>query len=175
MKYLLLVNLFFTLPLFSKGQNLDALDKKMGFNKFKLGSTFNDYASDLKYVFSGPNNDKYYRYNKKDIKQLFDSKIKEIDLGFYKNKLYTISIFFEIITEDESKNILAKLMELFGIPKKADAEASTSYDWQFHWDGNKVFMAFSKYSCLFKGDQACEDELFINSKDIQTKITTDQF
>lgn len=175
MKYFLIANFFISLFLSTNGQNLDALDKKMGFNKFKLGSTFQEYANDLKYVFSGDNNDKYYRYIKKDIKQLFDSRINEINLGFYKNKLYTISIFFEIMTEDESKNILGKLMELFGIPKKADAKANSSYDWQFHWNGSKVLMVFSKYSCLFKGDQACEDEIFINSKDIQTKMTIDQF
>lgn len=58
---------FFSNQIYS--QNLSNLDKKYGFNKFKLESSIDIYKSDLKYFYTDKDvfkdGVKYYIYNKK--------------------------------------------------------------------------------------------------------------
>jgi hypothetical protein len=176
-KIIILILLFHYIPNLDhlQAQSLANLDRKKGFNKFTLGAPIASYTHSLKFRFAGQKGEKYYQYVGRDLTQLFGINIGEINLGFYKNKLYTISIDLGGIDGQDGKHILAKLIELFGIPRKSNDESNTNYDWQYQWITKKVLLGFSKYSCLSKIGSNCEGELFLISKEIDSAMNNDQF
>jgi hypothetical protein len=114
---LVILFLFFN-PIFGFSQNLQNLDLKYGFNKFKLESSIQNYSKDLKYKFTDRKTGTvYYTYEKKDINIFGYNEIENIGLGFYKDRLYVINIDMTPINKDNVYNtVYSKLKELFGYP-----------------------------------------------------------
>ena len=92
MKNIVLVFLFF-IPLIGISQNLNNLDEKYGFNKFKLETSFQTYNKDLEFIYTDKKTgSKHYKYIKKDVSVFGYNDIEHIGLVFYKNKLYQVYI-----------------------------------------------------------------------------------
>ena len=84
-KFLLSIVCMYTNLCFSQDKN--NLDKKYGINKFKLESTTSLYKGFLRTKIFKQDKVKYFDYIGTDIKDLFGFKVKEVILGFYKDKL----------------------------------------------------------------------------------------
>ena len=76
--------------------NVPPLDAKNGINKFKLCSFFDIHKANLKEISVGTDTKvKWYEYTGTDISSVFEYKVKQICLGYYKNKLYKITVLFD--------------------------------------------------------------------------------
>ena len=159
----------------TKSQDLDNLDKKMGFNKFKLESSYEVYKSKLTYEMTGSDKVDYYKYSDTDIFSVFGVIIGKITLGFYKGKLYTISIEFINIDSDEIK-IQNELQELFGRQEIQynSKYGEFEYDWVMNWVSKNVYLELDKLSCSGK-IYPCTLELYMISKKIRAEIKNDSF
>lgn len=159
----------------TKSQDLDNLDKKMGFNKFRLESSYEVYKLKLTYDMTGSDKVNYYKYNDTDIFSVFGVIIDKIILGFYKDKLYTISIEFFDTDRDEIK-LQNELQDLFGrqgIQYNSNS-GEFEYDWVMNWAAKNVYLQLGKLSCSGK-IYPCKLELFMISKKIRAEIKNDSF
>lgn len=172
--------LLFYLLLFSvsvKSQDLNNLDRKFGFNKFKLESPFNLYQSQLKYLFTGNDKVKYYEYSARDIGLIFDCIVEKVRLGFYNQKLYTISIDFIVIDNSDEIRIQKELKSLFGYQRTTyDTESSPGfrYEWAVAWKTEKTFLQASKFHCE-NIKNPCGVEIFLFSQKIRNEIQNNKF
>lgn len=156
-------------------QDLTNLDNKFGFKKFKLETPLNLYSKQLKFHLKGYDNVMYYDYIGNDIGLVFGGIVKKINLGFYNQKLYTISI--ELITDDnDDKRIQKELINLFGYQKVSYSASSddTKYDWVISWTTNKTHLQANKVSCTDKYDP-CSVWIFLYSKKLRSEINNNQF
>lgn len=152
------------------------LDKKMGFNKFKLESSFNTYKSSLTFRMASKSNIQFYDYTGNDIPSIFGVSYDKITLGFYKNRLYTISITFTYTNEEEDMTLQSKLTGLFGEAKTSyDNSNRSEYKWAWQWEGEKVLMQLKKYKSPSLTNPPWSTEIFMNSKTIQSEILNDSF
>lgn len=154
-------------------QNLANLDKKYGINIFKLGTSFNTYSKDCTFDSSDSNGVKYYTFNKWYSIKIFNfSATNDVHLGFYKDKLYTISIDLVVLDYDKFEQLHKKLNELFGygIPAKSDP----IYDDRYFWKTYKTFLGFEKYSCS-SSYKPCKTSIYIISNIIDEQIKSDGF
>ena len=80
----------------SFGQSIADLDLKYGFKQFKFGITTKQVSNIKKNKDQWDKNPNIseYIYTGNDLNYLYDVKVKEISLTFYKNKLYAIMISF---------------------------------------------------------------------------------
>jgi hypothetical protein len=158
-------------------QSTDDLDRKMGFNKFKLETTYTHYAKDLKFIFKGLNGDKFYEYTNNDVEQVAYYPIRKINLGFYRDSLYTISILFGAISTTDFSKIRGRLEELFGETNLIGAHSTNTFKYELgsQWDGHKVFMQLTKYSCDNETEVACQTELFLFSKKLKKELDYNSF
>jgi hypothetical protein len=99
MKNFIAISLFF-LGLTVNGQSLLNLDKDYGIETIKLESPYSLYKNDLKNFDSDNQDLECISYNKLDIKEVFGIPVKEINLCFINNKLYSISINFGALTKN---------------------------------------------------------------------------
>lgn len=163
-------------------QNLNNLDEKYGFNKFKLGSLYQNYQKDLNFLFkddeTGVN---FYKYTKKDINVFGFTNIKEIGLGFYKDKLYTINIDINpTYNDDMYHSILSNLKKIFGYPTSSSLEGNGNSSYQRNienvnqWLTNKTVLGFNKIKCTSPLNP-CSLNLFLVSQVIQRQINNDGF
>jgi hypothetical protein len=80
----------------ANAQSAEALDKKYGFNIFRLGSSFKDVSklAKLKKVNEANRERNFVRYTIKEVGEyhLFDYELKKIDLIFYKDLLLEIQV-----------------------------------------------------------------------------------
>lgn len=176
MKNFLIFLAFFFSSFIIFSQTNTNLDNKNGFNKFKLGSNFNLHKSNLKFQTKDKNNVSYYTYIGQDIKSVFGVKIHEILIGYYKNKLYTISVDFGIIENSQSGKIVNELNKIFGeqeIETNRNSE-SFEYEWVISWSTNNVHLQMNKMSCSFEF-KPCVVAFFLISKNIQKEIDLDKF
>lgn len=139
--FILVTNIFS-----SKAQNLQNLDAKYGFNKFKLESSINLYKGYLTSLSKQDEKIKFYTYNKGDIKTIFDYEIEKIVLGYYKGKLYEISIQFKTTDWFHSDIIYDRLKMLFGSGEYSTNynKGPLNYDWGYKWYTNKTYLSFDK-------------------------------
>ncbi|ESU23792.1 hypothetical protein FEDK69T_12020 [Flavobacterium enshiense DK69] len=175
MKYKLTLLFFIFINSIAISQNLSNLDVKYGFNKFKLESSYTLHKNNLSYKTTD-NNVKYYEYIGKDIKSVFGVKIDEIWLGYYKNRLYTISIDFGAISDSESQNIIKELKKMFGYQELiTNSEGETyKYEWAIAWETQKTYLQANRMSCSFQF-KPCAVSIFVNSKKIETEILNSKF
>ena len=162
-------------------QNLSNLDEKYGFNKFKLENSFYVYQKDLLYKTSDQNGVKYYDYKKKDVNVFGCSDLIGVLLGFYKDKLYTISIDINPTdNNDRYYSILSNLKNLFGYPTSSSLEGNGNSDYQRNieninqWLTNKTLLGYNKIKCSSPLNP-CSLNLFLVSQVIQRQINNDGF
>jgi hypothetical protein len=160
----------------ANSQDLGNLDKKFGFNKFKLESPFSLYGKQLKYKLTGYDKVKYYDYVGNDIGLIFGCIVKGISLGFYNEKLYTISIDFTLNDDEDDIRIQKSLKELFGYQKVdySNQSSGTKYEWAVVWKTNKTYLQANKISCD-NLDNPCEVAIFLFSQKLRTELQNNQF
>lgn len=147
------------------GPNAQLLDNKNGINKFKLCSFLEIHKANLKEMPA--KNDvhvKWYTYMGTDVPTVFDYKIKQLDLGYYKNKLYKILVQFDGTEEEEADNIKSKLDLLFGSGKEIEKDDDPTC--KYAWEAIKVYLYFE-----YNGK---EINLFMSSKILGKQIILDE-
>jgi hypothetical protein len=157
----------------SIGQSLKNLDEKNGINKFKLETDINLYYSDLTHIAT-VDRISFYSYNKVSEIKIFEKKLNEIWVYFYKNKLYGVNCYFsskEKSTEDE---IVNRLVGLFGKAyyTNTELEIIKYCNWQYSWSSNNVILQFQKNRCDSKL-HPCLINLSMYSKKIKKQIEYD--
>ena len=180
MNKIFLLSLILSVPGFS--QNLQNLDEKYGFNKFKLESSINLYQKDLVYKTSDQNGVKYYEYKKQDINVFGFSKVKEIGLLFYRDKLYCINIDLSTSYNDDMfSTISSKLKDLFGDPTTTSNggdygkwDSKTYMENVNQWLSSKALLGLSKVKCS-SPINPCGINIFLVSQVIQRQINNDGF
>lgn len=157
-------------------QNLANLDKKFGINKFKLESDYSEYKSDLEYDMSSSDGVKYYKYRRSSEISIFNEPVSKVSLGFYKSKLYTISIEFESYDNDRMLKVRDKIQELFGFGFYGDSDSDYpfKYQWSHLWKTKKTYLGLNKASCLSEY-KACICNLYMISLEMKEKIQLDSF
>jgi hypothetical protein len=82
--------------LISYGQHNDKVDEKNGFLEFKFGKHPASFGNKIKQVegYLRNKSSSTYRVVSKDYERVFGYKVKQIELWFYGNKLYAITIDF---------------------------------------------------------------------------------
>lgn len=146
-------------------QYMQSLDAKNGINKFKLCSFLEIHKTNLKEMPA--KNDvhvKWYTYMGTDVPTVFDYKIKHIDLGYYKNKLYKILVQFSGTEEEEIDNIKNKLVLLFGPGKEIEKDKDSTC--KYTWETTKIYLYF-EYN-------EKEINLFMSSKILGKQIILDE-
>lgn len=171
-----IVLIFLLLSITALCQDLSNLDNKMGFNKFKLESSYNLYKSQLKHHLTGPDSVVYYDYSGNDINKVFNVFVKKISLGFYENMLYTISIDFITVGKEDETILQNELQELFGNQKIFYNTSSSivEYDWAMQWKSKNAFLQLDKISCN-DDSNSCKVELFMLSKKLRVEIKNASF
>ncbi len=173
--------LFFN-PIFGFSQNLQNLDLKYGFNKFKLESSIQNYSNDLVYIsvdkVSGV---KFYSYTKKDISVFGFKDVKQIWLGFYKDKLYNIDV---VLNGGDTmySTIVPKLIELFGTPTYfnegseyfGEQDVKTYMEDPRQWVTLKTLLGINKVKCN-SPSRPCTINIFLVSQKLKKEINNDGF
>jgi hypothetical protein len=108
--------------------------------KFKLGSEYVIYESDLKNV--GQNGaSSYYRYDDDDVEALFGHPIDNITLQFYSDQLYKV-IFTFFWGKTDNEKLLRDLSEIFGNPSKEFMWTGVGLDENhFEWHGERTYLS----------------------------------
>ena len=169
--------LFIFASICTQCQDLDNLDRKMGFNKFKLESSFDIYKANLK-LNDIDDKVKFYDYTGSDVSSVFGISYDKITLGFYNNKLYTISITFLYTTERDDAILQNKLKELFGFTKTSNdvkTPSGAEYEWAMQWESKKVLLQVEKYNISSKTSPPWLTEIFMYSKKMRSEILNDSF
>jgi hypothetical protein len=160
-------------------QDLQNLDKKMGFNKFKLESKFDNYKAQLSLLTTDKDGVKFYEYSSNDIPHIFGIPFKnKITLGFYKNLLYSISIGFTYTTENDDLILQEKFKNLFGytaISYDQHISNISNYEWVMQWDAKRALLQVGKHKLNSEFPLPWTTEIFMVSKKIQSEILNDSF
>jgi hypothetical protein len=183
MKYILVFFLIAN-PIFCLSQNLKNLDLKYGFNKFKLESSIQNYSKDLKYKMTDRKTGTViYTYEKRDINIFGYNEIEKIELGFYKDRMYAISIELNPIYKDEMYNtIYSKLKDLFGYPTFSSRSSSENGESDFssytennkQWKTENTLLGLSTIKCS-SPLSPCRINIFMVSQTLQIEINNDGF
>lgn len=157
-------------------QDLNNLDNKMGFNKFKLESSYDLYKSQLQYYLTGTDKVVYYKYIGNDIIRVFNVFVKDINLGFYNNILYTISIDFIVIDINEERKLRRELQELFGSQELYYNvnNGEMKYEWVMTWESRNVYLQINKNYNENKY-YPCDVDLFLLSKKLRIEMKNTAF
>lgn len=118
--YFLLISFLISNLIF--GQSVNDLDIKNGFRHFKLGSSPSQIKNIVKQEnqFSKNPNVVEYDYVGNDIDYIFTVKVDKVELSFFKNKLFSISVTFGNLEQSqdfevyEFNNILSALESTYG-------------------------------------------------------------
>lgn len=126
-------------------QNKKNLDLRYGIKKFKLETNIKNYSKNLNFELTADNVN-YYTYNGNDIKKIFNHNIKKIQLGFYKEKLFFISIEIDEKYGTEREEIYNSLKVLFGETEelKNYGNKLLKYEWGYDWETQKTYLKFEK-------------------------------
>ena len=97
-------------------------------------------------------------------------------MGFYNQKLYTISIDFIANDKEDDIRIQKSLKELFGYQKTLYSAESpdTKYEWAVVWKTNKTYLQANKISCD-NIDNPCAVQIFVFSQKLRTEVKNNQF
>jgi hypothetical protein len=143
--------------------NMPSLDAKNGINKFKLCSFYDIHKANLKEDAAQKDTRiKWYTYTGTDVPTIFEYKVKQINLGYYKNKLYKITVLFDETQSIKTADIKNKLILLFGEgkyeqkPTEKDVWETTKVYLSFEVTGNQI--SLNTYSKIIE-KQIISDEL----------------
>ncbi len=154
-------------------QNLANLDKKYGINIFKLDTPFSQYSSNCTYEMTSEDGVKYYYYKKPLNVKIFNFFANNVLLGFYKDKLYTITIdVMLVITDNDFKSLLKNLEGLFG--RGIISPNDEMFEFSYFWKTSKTYLGLQKVSCssTFK---PCTTHIYLISNSIDEQIKSDGF
>lgn len=152
---------------FAYAQNTSELDKKNGINKFKLGSNFGLYKNDLTFLMTEKKTGcKMYKYTGPNIVVLLGCVYEEIDLIFFKERLYSLSINYTNLLDPDGTEIRNRLTVLFGQPKQFSMD---NFDWAYRWTGEKVILGWDKISCG-SDYKPCAQTAWIMSQSIRREV-----
>jgi hypothetical protein len=169
-KYILkLILLFYMVQAHSQG--LKSLDNDYGIGRFKLGSAYSVFSKNLKYFATNKEGVEFYTYTSLDKHLYFGKSCKEIGLGFYEGRLYTVSIGYGTLDKTENIKLLNNLKDLYDIPEVVYPNNKDRV-WVAVWESGKVYLQATEYSCDAPIRQ-CETEVFIYSKTIKRMIPID--
>ncbi len=170
---------FCALTIFSKSgiaQNIANLDLKYGIKKFKLGTSYELYKSQLLLIpYNIKNaNLKTYKYLGSDIPEIFGYEVKAITLIFYKNCLFEISIEYPLKYKEFEVSIANQLKILFGEWEYQNdiVKGYGTTKWSYYWQGKKTFLAFDYTT---DKDVINTMSIWMVSTLIQKQIANDQF
>ena len=126
-------------------QNIPALDTKNGINKFKLCSFYEIHKTNLKEAPAQKDTRiKWYTYTGSDAQTVFEYKVKQVNLGYYKNKLYKIVVLFDETQDLKADDIKNKLALLFGDGKyQQNVGNDKRPDEKDVWETAKVYLSFN--------------------------------
>jgi hypothetical protein len=118
--------------------NVPPLDAKNGINKFKLCSFYDIHKANLKEAPAQKDvRIKWYTYTGTDVPTVFEYKVKQINLGYYKNKLYKITVQFDETQGIKTADIKNKLTLLFG-----ESRHEQNPNEKDVWETLKVYLSF---------------------------------
>ncbi|HTA61268.1 MAG TPA: hypothetical protein VK835_02380 [Bacteroidia bacterium] len=162
--------LCFTQLVFSQAvptPNIQPLDAKNGINKFKLCSFLEIHKVNLKET-PNPSDTrvKWYTYTGTDVPTVFEYKVKQINLGYYKNKLFKITVQFDEKQDVKTDDIKNKLEMLFGVGKDLLQNADAKQNGKYVWEAIKVYLCF-EYN-------EKEISLYMYSKILEKQIILDE-
>lgn len=185
-KFLSILFLIFFANAFS--QSIQNLDLKNGFRQFKLGSS----PTQIKNIvpqenqFSQNPNVKTYDYVGNDIQYIVNVKIDKINLSFFKNKLFMISVSFGNMESEtdftyvDYNNILKWLEQAYGKNwVKAKNNDGVIVNGAI-WDGKKVRLElirtdFSKSFTNPKNYGFVSGDLSVFDKNLNREMYSDEF
>lgn len=152
------------------GQGKKSLDSDFGIAKFKLETPYSLYKADLEYFDTDKQGIEYYIYQK-DVKEIFGLPVEQIGLGFYENKLYTISIGFGVLDKTQNLALLHHLKDKYDIPQITEPNNNERV-WVAEWVTGKTYLQATEYNCLSSINR-CKTEVFIYSKSIKRQLPSD--
>ena len=172
--------LFLLLNISSFAQDLNFLDSKNGYKKFKFGKTPEEITEIKKVTWNEvgfkARKSLWYQYVGKDITTFFDSDIRDLDLYFFNKKLFQISISLGELTEDfslqefeELKNQLSAIFgnDFYNMKKEQDIVKG------YIWLGEKVKLELLlKYYTIPNSERKlryCFVTIFHNSLNLERK------
>ncbi|MGG9963048.1 hypothetical protein [Ferruginibacter sp. SUN106] len=157
---------------FTYSQSTNELDKKNGINKFKLGTSYEVYKKDLTFIMTTKETGcKMYKYTGPNIVVLLGSIYEEISLLFYKQKLYSINIYYTNLLDPDGIKIRKRLTVLFGQPKSVNLD---NFDWAYRWTGEKVILGWDKVSCN-SDYKPCVHMAWVTSQAIRREVEGGEF
>ena len=133
-----------------KGQSAQKLDVKYGFKQFKFGmhiSQIRNIAKNDSALDKNPNVEEYL-YTGKDLNSLYDVKVWQISLTFYKKRLYMIMISLGSptigYTDAEFNLVQYSLEKVFGEKTFRPSNESGAIVKGFVWKGKSVTLEHFK-------------------------------
>lgn len=141
-RIIILITLIVILPFLLFSQNISNLDKKNGFNIFRLGEDISMYQDKLIFDMEDGQTS-LYTYKKANL--FYGASIKEITLLFYKNKLASITVSYGEVQQKDDEAIIYKLEQVFGVVSK-QYNTFSSIKWGMQWKGKNVLLQLQKYT-----------------------------
>lgn len=144
------------------------LDTDFGIKNLKLESHYNLYKDNLQYVFIDKRGVEYYEYKNPNFGEVFGFTPEKVFVVFYQEKLYSISIYFGILTKNDNLKLLKILEGRYDIPEISYLN-NTDRVWAAEWETGKTLLQATEYSCSSR-IEPCVTEVFILSKSMKSLI-----
>jgi hypothetical protein len=160
MKKILFFSVFLCLSVSLIAQNLKALDTKNGFRDFKFGDDISTFKDLVEIEIGKDGLTKFYSITD-DKLAIGTSELEKISYGFYKDKLFAITIATKGYSN--SRGVLKALQELYG-----NGTQENRFMEKYTWWGSKVW-AFYEENSITKNAQ-----IMFLSKPIVDQRTQDE-
>ncbi|PZP44683.1 MAG: hypothetical protein DI598_14195 [Pseudopedobacter saltans] len=144
---------------------------------FKFGENISKFNKDLKLSMKGyGDNCNYYRYKGNQLNTLFKVPVKEVKLGYYKNRLWFISIDFDssIIGDNGNKYLISRLDGILG-KGSFSYSSDNGKDWSEQWSTSKNVLQICKYKADLSNGQAPNTQIFLINKSLYEEYKLDAF
>jgi len=154
-------------------QDISNLDEKYGIKKFKLESNYSELQNSLELDIDGTV--RYYKYIGGDVTSIFETKVKEIILGYYNNQLYYIGIILDDSSQIYPDIIYDKLKTLFGegLMQTNYKKGPLTYKFGYAWETEKTYLAFNEQ--LPNEVQSGKTSIWMISNVLDKKMAEDDF
>lgn len=163
---------FLLIALCLQAQDINNLDSKYGFNKFKLETPLSQLKSKCKYLSSFERAD-MYRYIGPKIRGVFGYfEVETLNLKFYKGKLMEIEINLGSLTSENTSYIDKELFILYGNPQRK-LPSNDDMELAKVWVGNKSFLLFQKSRQRYSFPS--EVKIIVASQKLMNEQKNDQF
>jgi hypothetical protein len=160
-------------------QTNKTVDEKNGFLEFKFGKKPSDLKGKIEKIPANiqNNNTDRYKVTSPDYKKVFGYEVKSIELEFFKNQLYAITIDFVNETDDISYGYVQyKLQDIFGESSANIEPESSDYLTMLKgeaWKGSKSILYLHKMK--IKSSSKIFASLYYKNKQIEKQMETTEF